>query len=91
MLGSLGSSAAESTMSRRRISAWRAARVAKPFALALRRSASRDNRRNVDTLVRPMLRRFALQPLWPRNERMVLRTILVPHRSAPMRVLPAAG
>jgi cytochrome P450 len=46
----------------------------------------------VDALVRPVLRRFVLQPLWPYPERMVLRgTILVPHRSAPMRLRPTAA
>jgi cytochrome P450 family 135 len=43
----------------------------------------------VDAVVRPILRRVRLRALWPRPERMVLRgTILVPHRSAPMRLRP---
>ena len=40
----------------------------------------------VRTIVPTVLRRIRLRPLWPREERMVLRaTILVPHRGTPVR------
>jgi cytochrome P450 len=43
----------------------------------------------VDAVVRPILRQVRLRALWPRPERMVLRgTILVPHRSALVRLRP---
>jgi cytochrome P450 family 135 len=45
----------------------------------------------VDALVRPVLRRVALQPLWPRPERILRGTILVPKRSAPMRLRSRPG